>query len=361
MISLKLVSIIVPVYNRAKKIKDCYRSLINQTYENIEIVFVDDGSVDNTLEVLNSLSDKRVRICSQENSGPSEARRHGLKIAKGDYICFVDSDDKIAKSFVKKMVTTIEKYNTDMAISAIKYHFSNPAFVRALMVKSKNRPKMIDLSKRPEYLPALMPFVWGKIFKRESLELKKVDFRANEDLTIMYPMYAKVNKIAVNNSAIYHNYYSKVSQKILLFGYKFENMYNTFGPLHMVYQEFENMNLLDKYHDALEMLFIKNLFERINNLAECIDSKVFLYKFVSVLLDYLEYFFPNWANNPYYISGFMLGEVLELIRIDRASYIISKIKRKKVNIALEDIYHKYRAVEEEYIEYKKNKDYISRI
>ena len=94
----KLVSVIVPVFNREKEIDRCVKSILNQTYENIELILVDDGSADSSLAICESYSEKdqRVRVFHQENNGVSSARNCGIHKAKGEYLTFVDSDDYIA-------------------------------------------------------------------------------------------------------------------------------------------------------------------------------------------------------------------------------------------------------------------------
>ena len=344
---MKKVSIIVPVYNREESIVYCYNSLINQTYKDLEIIFVDDGSTDNTLNIMNSFNDSRVKVYTQENAGPSEARRNGFEKSSGEYICFVDSDDGIANNFISKLVNTLEKYDANICMGRIGLHVNYPV-IKNIIFKSKKKPEVIDLSINPEYLPALSQGIVGKLFKREVLKLKKIEFRANEDLTIMYPIYCRLNTIVIDNSAIYHNYYSRNSQRNLLFGYKFENLYNTFMPLKIVYDEYVSMNKLEEYYQALEMLFIRNIFERINNLSDSVDDKIYKYKFVSVLLDYLEYFFPDWDKNLLYLKGFKLGEITDRLRVAKARKIISKIDRNKLKLTLDEIYEKYKSVQAMY-------------
>lgn len=117
-----LVSIIVPVYNSSKYITNCIESLINQTYKNVEIVFINDGSTDNSLNVLNAYKrDKRIKIINQKNQGANIARTNGLKKCKGDYVMFVDSDDTILPNTVFELIELIRKYNVDI----IKFRFIN--------------------------------------------------------------------------------------------------------------------------------------------------------------------------------------------------------------------------------------------
>ena len=93
-----LISIIIPVYNVEKYLERCVKSVINQTYKNLEIILVDDGAKDNSGKMCDELSklDSRIKVIHKENGGLSDARNFGLKIATGDYIGFVDSDDYIA-------------------------------------------------------------------------------------------------------------------------------------------------------------------------------------------------------------------------------------------------------------------------
>ena len=109
------ISVIVPVYNTEKYIKKCIESIINQTYKDIEIIIVNDGSEDSSEKIIESYIDKNVNIIylKKENGGLSDARNYGLKRATGDYICFVDSDDYLDNHTIEKLKPYIEK-NIDL-------------------------------------------------------------------------------------------------------------------------------------------------------------------------------------------------------------------------------------------------------
>jgi glycosyltransferase involved in cell wall biosynthesis len=100
----KLVSIIVPAYNAEDLISECIQSIINQTYRNIEIIVINDGSTDGTLEIVNSFTDTRLILVSQENKGCSAAKNQGLRIAKGDFIQYLDADDYLSLDKIEKQV-----------------------------------------------------------------------------------------------------------------------------------------------------------------------------------------------------------------------------------------------------------------
>ena len=105
-----LVSIIVPIYNAEKYIFGLIENLMNQTYKNIEIILVNDGSTDNSLNICNELQskDNRIKVIDKKNGGVSSARNKGIKESKGEYITFIDSDDNIGEDYVRKMVENVE-------------------------------------------------------------------------------------------------------------------------------------------------------------------------------------------------------------------------------------------------------------
>jgi glycosyltransferase involved in cell wall biosynthesis len=108
---MKLISIVVPVYNSEKYLEKCLVSLINQTYKNIEIIVINDGSTDGSLDIAKQLAkrDSRVKVYSKKNGGLSSARNHGIEKASGEYIGFVDSDDYIDCNMYSYLYDALEK------------------------------------------------------------------------------------------------------------------------------------------------------------------------------------------------------------------------------------------------------------
>ena len=116
------VSVIVPVYNVEKYLRECLESLVNQTLKEIEIICINDGSEDSSLEILNEYAskDSRFVIINQENCGQSVARNKGLDVAKGEYIGFVDSDDWVDLNFFENLYSEAVKNNSDIAAASIR-------------------------------------------------------------------------------------------------------------------------------------------------------------------------------------------------------------------------------------------------
>lgn len=122
-----LVSIVIPVYNVEAYIEKCLRSILQQSYINLEIIVVNDGSPDNSEEIIERLAatDSRIKYLKKENGGLSSARNAGIDTALGKYICFVDSDDWIDENFVRIMVRTMEEDGSDIAVCNMTYIYSD--------------------------------------------------------------------------------------------------------------------------------------------------------------------------------------------------------------------------------------------
>ena len=115
------ISVIVPVYNGEEFLSQCLDSILAQTLQDIEILCVNDGSTDNSLKILKGYAkkDKRIQIINQKNQGLSASRNNAMKIAKGEYLSFVDADDYINKQFLEELYNSAIKENADIALGNI--------------------------------------------------------------------------------------------------------------------------------------------------------------------------------------------------------------------------------------------------
>ena len=160
-------------------------------------------------------------------------------------------------------------------------------------------------------------------------------------------MYAKARYISYSKDAIYHYQLSEDSQvKKYLNGYSYSNIKNTLLPLKIILNNFKNDNMLEMYYESIEMIFIKNIFQRIYNITISIKNSKYRSKFISLLLSYLEYYFPLWKDNIYYKHNFPLGEVTDKFNIYQGKVMIKNIETKKINP--KEIEEEYRKLEIEY-------------
>lgn len=200
------VSVIIPVYKVEKYLKRCIESVVNQSYKNIEIILVNDGSPDKCGEICDSYAriDSRIKVIHKENGGLSSARNAGLDIASGEYIMFVDSDDWIEENSLEKL----DKY-MNMSYDIINFKFS---FVKE---GSKNIIELqSDIKESYEcdlisYIDKLFSgeldfFIWNKLYKKDLFnEVKFPEGRNYEDLATIYKLYFKAKNIIVTDYSLY--------------------------------------------------------------------------------------------------------------------------------------------------------------
>ena len=204
------VSVIIPVYNVEKYLEKCIESVINQTLKDIEIICVNDGSTDNSLDILTKYSknEPRMTIITQVNSGLSEARNTGIRIATGEYIGLLDSDDYVDLDFYEKLYKSAIKYNADIACGDI-IRFSSKKHKILLNLKDEAIVETVKEKFQITGVPA-HNYVWNKIYKREALIKSEIEFikgRTYEDMPYTVDVLEKLGKL-VTVPNVYYNYRS---------------------------------------------------------------------------------------------------------------------------------------------------------
>lgn len=210
------LSIIVPVYNSEDTLKKCIDSLLEQTLVEKEIILINDGSKDNSLSIIEDYSKKykNIVVLNQDNSGQGMARNRGLKIARGEYITFVDSDDYIsgAKSY-EKLLNVCKSKNLDLLIFNYCMQNSNDSkkvvdFETEIIYSRKQILEKFLLTNEVE------GFSCNKIFKKNIIDENKIIFLENqkfEDIPFVVDYIINSNRIAFDNNIIYHYVYNPLS------------------------------------------------------------------------------------------------------------------------------------------------------
>ena len=202
----KKISFIVPVYNVEKYLSRCLDSILEQTYRNFELIIINDGSPDESRQIIEEREkrDNRIEVINKKNEGVSAARNDGLKFATGEYILFVDGDDYIDKDYAEKILHLIDDCNADMAIS-YNYYDEN----RRLPEESE-RFSIIDSNRATEelYIGKIDVAVWNKIYKRAFLEHNAIIFDNKlwfaEGMTFNIECFQKAKKIVAGHIKAYH-------------------------------------------------------------------------------------------------------------------------------------------------------------
>lgn len=207
MITRKLISVIIPVYNTGNYLKKCLETVINQTYKDIEIILINDGSTDNSLDICKYYQgkDNRVIVKTVKNNGVSSARNFGLSIAKGEYIMFIDSDDYIELNMIEKLYLAIENSKVDISMCDIKKvdEENNEIFVAM-----NNNDRIIT---NKEFMENIFDFdysygyPYNKLFKRKVIGKIKFDINAHymEDFKFICEVIQNSKKIVYLKDKLY--------------------------------------------------------------------------------------------------------------------------------------------------------------
>ena len=201
-----LISIIIPVYNIESYLPACLDSIINQTYSNLEIIIVNDGSTDDSLKIAKAYAekDKRIKILSKKNGGQGEARNVGYEQSHGKCITFIDGDDYISRYYIETLYKLIEKNESD--ISTCNYKLTYTSSDSSLETKRSFESETIDgeeALKRLFYQKGLTTSPCAKLYKRELFKnIKFPTEKKYEDLATIYKVIAEANKVTVSQATL---------------------------------------------------------------------------------------------------------------------------------------------------------------
>lgn len=249
------VSVIIPAYNVEKYIEKCIDSVINQTYKNLEILVIDDGSKDETGKILDKIKsrDQRIRVVHKKNGGVSSARNTGLDIATGDYIAFLDADDYWAEDFVQHMLGIAQNTGADFCVS--KYFITKEGekqFSKEIIEELTNvQGTALLLS------PDTIVGCHNKLYQRELIEKNGLRFSTElfygEGLFFITTVAQLAKRIAVTNRKIY--FYRKDNQESATTRFSIENLRNGWKSLNNIEK---TMRLNDEMIDTMLLLHKSN-------------------------------------------------------------------------------------------------------
>ena len=257
---MDLISAIVPVYNVEKYLYRCVDSILKQTYENFELILIDDGSPDNCSQMCDELSEKdsRIKVIHQENQGLSAARNSGIKIAKGNYLTFIDSDDWISNTMFEDLINLIKEKNADISICNFIVTDGNAIY-------KKNTKAEEKLYSKDEFMKIILRvnsnrcihYAWGKLYKKDVIE-KNEHYPVgmlNEDVEGMFKAVLKSEKIAETNKIGYFYYENSESISRKKFGENFLSLHHVWERILEISQ-----NSAPEYVDYVKYNLIRSDF-----------------------------------------------------------------------------------------------------
>lgn len=287
-------SFIVPVYNVEKYLSKCIDSLLAQTYKLFEIIIVDDGTPDSSGKIADQYQKKypdKVKTVHQDNTGQGGARNHGLEIAQGEYILFVDGDDFVSSN----MLEIIDKYTVE--------HDDDLLFFQWESIDERQIGNTSDALYIGEYekMPLSdyvyqQPSPWRKVYKASIFRNKKLRFPSKifyEDLSLAPCLVAEVEKIGVIREKLYYYVQHKNST---MHSKNVSRLLEIMPAFDFVIQFFKENELFEQYYKEIEWLAIQHILYY----SCCRISYIEYNRFAAQqLIDYMNRHFPGYKTNPY--------------------------------------------------------------
>lgn len=297
----------MPVYNSSRRLRQCLKSILNQTFKDFELICINDGSTDQSLEILNeqASNDSRIKIISQNNEGQGSARNNGFKLCKGETTIFLDSDDIFNSNFLEKIYLKYQETNADITICGYFVELSNgKIFKRPDRQKLKiiNNLKIINRNTLPQYIFEISTSAaWNKLYKTEFLKNHNLKFdtiRDSEDIYFSLSSIYYANKIAL------------IEEPLLK--YKFCN-------------ETSSIKRIKPTTINLELF---NIFKRLKNIIEEGDNKTF--HLISLYNAYIRAVFFDLS----FLKGELRKEFIKIIKKEVPLQHFKNFHNKKYYIKL---------------------------
>jgi len=288
-----LISVIIPAYNKGELIKETIDSVLAQTYSNFEIILVDDGSIDNTAEVVRSIKDSRLKYHYQPNSGlPAKPRNKGVALSNGEYIAFLDHDDVWLAQKLEKQLLALKQYENIALVSTNAYFIRDNIYTKEPLITDLKSGYFND----EDFLPEIKVIQSSVLIKKSVfLEMKgfdeSPDLKAREDYDLWLRMYHRYSCYYLNECLIYYRKYdTSTSGNELAYVKTSLDHYNKYFVSYGFSNKINNIKLSNILHHLACLQFLSNDSEYLGN-----SKKAFkLNKNMANLMLYLFFlFFPR--------------------------------------------------------------------
>lgn len=202
----ELISVVVPIYNTEKYLRECLDSIVNQTYKNLEILLINDGSTDSSLDICKEYEEKdnRIKIISQENQGLSGARNTGIDNSSADLLMFIDSDDVMLDTMIEELYNNLIEYDADISYCDFFYYYMDKEndFTQEenTTITTYSDQDKINLLFHDGYIPVQ----WNKLFKREIFDDIRYPLgKIHEDEYVIHRQFYNAKKLVKTNRKLY--------------------------------------------------------------------------------------------------------------------------------------------------------------
>ncbi len=293
------VSVIVPIYNVEKYLEKCLTTLQNQTFSDIEIFCVNDGTKDNSQDIVDRFAAKDSRFIPliKENGGLSDARNFALPHVTGDYIAFVDSDDFVEEDMIKALYERAIKDDLDLVICDF-YQYYVETGDRECLGNRFSEDKVYRLEETPELLCYVNNCAWNKLYRASLFKDTGIRFEKGllyEDLPNTTRMLYLADKIGFVNKPLY-NYLSDRPNNIMTTSD--ERVYHILKVEDIYLNFYKEHNVFEKYYEELKYVSVINIMSILRKTPTYKDYK-FAEKFVDDCFDFINKYFPDYPKGKY--------------------------------------------------------------
>jgi len=285
------VSVIVPVYNVENYIEKCLITLVNQTLQEIEIIVVNDGSTDNSKDIINKFLNKypnKIKYLEKENGGLSDARNFGMPVATGEYIAFLDSDDYVELNMYEEMYNKAKEENSDYVECDFIWEYPNKTKVDT----------GLEYYGKEEMLLKARVVAWNKLIRREILEKNDFKFTKGvryEDVDFFYKLVPNLNKVSFVRKPFIHY----VQRNTSIANTQNEKTKDIFVVLDNTIKYYKENNLFEEYKNELEYTYTRFLLcSSLLRIVKIKDKKV-KKDLLTITWKKLNETFPEWKKNIY--------------------------------------------------------------
>lgn len=294
------ISVIIPAYNVAKYIDKCFKSLVNQTFNDFEAIVINDGSTDETLSLIRKWEqkDSRFTVVDKKNEGVGKARNLGLSLATAPYVIFIDPDDYLHVEMLEKLYDGICSVDASLAICEYYDCFedSSEQFKVSL---PKFESNYIELKEHKDVLFKLNPAPWNKLIKKEILTINHLSFPTDyrsEDLAFTMMLLSHCEKVSIINQPLYYYLANRLNNVSSAYD---ERIIHTLWALKAIITYYKKINQFQTFEDELEMVCINQVLYELRKIIYIKDSALAL-KIMNEFYDYLREEFKDWTDNKYY-------------------------------------------------------------
>ena len=264
---IPMISVILPVYNIQKYLPKCMDSLFRQTYTNLELILVDDGSTDQSGTICDNYkeSDKRIKVIHKKNGGLSDARNAGIESAQGEFITCIDPDDYVDDDYISYLFELISKYNTKMSIAQHRVHYDNGT-IKDMGSSGDEELDPERCLERLLYHDVIDTSAWGKLYHKSLFsDVKYPKGKLFEDIGTTYKLIMQCDRVAIGYESKYNYVFHNNSIVNGVFNIK------KFDLLEMTDEM--GKNVLKKYPTLKEAVLRRRVYARMSTLNQMLNAK----------------------------------------------------------------------------------------